>query len=958
MSERQQQKEHMNGKGSVVSSATGDGSRGGGRSTGSGGSSSRQSSSRATAATPSALNNYFEASSFGKQQPTTDLDERSRGAYSTMSHSVRSSKSKSKRTTGATSSSGGAGPSRQRLPPSSTSDDRKLPPSASKSSEGSNSMFDKLDMFLEKSRKRDRHLTRDTDQDDRSRGAYSTMSKLQKSSNRRKNHNEPSRGTVSPLRSKTSGSAATTVAGTSTSGSGSREKKSKHPSSRREVEHSGSGDSSGSDLVDFLKTSKPRGKGDIETRSAYTSMTKARKKKDGSSKRAHGSSRHRHTDLASSPIKEETVASVKEELLGFLATLPKSPKASPRPPVTARTHNSPSSSSRRGSSRRGHRVFDASLAGEDDTLGRNSKAESGGGSGHHPQQRRGSKSAHHRTGSHHHREGSQSRHRRAVDDSDVGKSSRSHHHRERSRSRHRRSGDDDNAALISPRSTTRERSRSRHIRGKEEAGHSPRREHSRSRHHRSNVDHEGGGRRRSRSRPRSAKDAATTAKSSRDRSKSRPRSSSNKEDLGGSKSSLGGRRGSLRTSGHDQRDLNSSSRGTRSKSRGRTTTSSRPVERSQRRKSGHHRSVPESPRRRKSERALSATSPGTPRTKNEKRSDRKSSTAPTGRRAYSVDPRGRRSSRTGATAGSSSRANRSSDKETTENRSSPRDAPERNRSHSVSPITAAKDRYKALLSKSDDEGVKDKMEMSDSRLEFRAKPRPSYFTEWEATDRLELSPGVDMIKKTLEADTVKDEELPPSPFTSQRADTTGDIASNKTDAAFAEKVSSNEAENVYGDADATKREVNSSKEEIAHSEPVVRARETLAAENVGRSGAETKEAEIISHKDAIPKTPMRRPTVDVAAVSTDYRTAEQHSMNDVGRTGDADTKLQISEEKDEAEEPPVDYSEEDIFSFYSWSVAKQSARKIQAERLQLKESLRDTALYRAYQRMNAAQLAG
>jgi hypothetical protein len=44
----------------------------------------------------------------------------------------------------------------------------------------------------------------------------------------------------------------------------------------------------------------------------------------------------------------------------------------------------------------------------------------------------------------------------------------------------------------------------------------------------------------------------------------------------------------------------------------------------------------------------------------------------------------------------------------------------------------------------------------------------------------------------------------------------------------------------------------------------------------------------------------------------------------------------------------MEATEVDVFSAYSWSTAKQDARKIHMERQQLRDSIRDTPFYRAY----------
>lgn len=53
------------------------------------------------------------------------------------------------------------------------------------------------------------------------------------------------------------------------------------------------------------------------------------------------------------------------------------------------------------------------------------------------------------------------------------------------------------------------------------------------------------------------------------------------------------------------------------------------------------------------------------------------------------------------------------------------------------------------------------------------------------------------------------------------------------------------------------------------------------------------------------------------------------------------------------EKPRAVYTEEDIFTSYTWSLTRQDFYKVQKERLLLKDSIRDTALFRAYQKIVA-----
>ena len=87
----------------------------------------------------------------------------------------------------------------------------------------------------------------------------------------------------------------------------------------------------------------------------------------------------------------------------------------------------------------------------------------------------------------------------------------------------------------------------------------------------------------------------------------------------------------------------------------------------------------------------------------------------------------------------------------------------------------------------------------------------------------------------------------------------------------------------------------------------------------------------------------------------------------LGSTGECDDEDEVSlslgpsrrstrgatRRKPEMEEKATAYTEHDIFSSYTWSLSTQDLHKIQRERLILKERIRDTPLFRAYRRIEA-----
>jgi hypothetical protein len=55
----------------------------------------------------------------------------------------------------------------------------------------------------------------------------------------------------------------------------------------------------------------------------------------------------------------------------------------------------------------------------------------------------------------------------------------------------------------------------------------------------------------------------------------------------------------------------------------------------------------------------------------------------------------------------------------------------------------------------------------------------------------------------------------------------------------------------------------------------------------------------------------------------------------------------------EHDDAVVDYNEEDVFTFFSWSTHRQDPQKIQRERMLLRQSIRDTPLYRVFHHVHA-----
>ena len=68
---------------------------------------------------------------------------------------------------------------------------------------------------------------------------------------------------------------------------------------------------------------------------------------------------------------------------------------------------------------------------------------------------------------------------------------------------------------------------------------------------------------------------------------------------------------------------------------------------------------------------------------------------------------------------------------------------------------------------------------------------------------------------------------------------------------------------------------------------------------------------------------------------------------------DVDPAAHEAQKETKEEEPQ--YDQEDIFTWYSWSHSRQDLRKIQKERMILRNSILDTPLYRAYERLRAIQ---
>ena len=58
--------------------------------------------------------------------------------------------------------------------------------------------------------------------------------------------------------------------------------------------------------------------------------------------------------------------------------------------------------------------------------------------------------------------------------------------------------------------------------------------------------------------------------------------------------------------------------------------------------------------------------------------------------------------------------------------------------------------------------------------------------------------------------------------------------------------------------------------------------------------------------------------------------------------------------RDDADTSATEYNEEDVFSFFSWSVKRQDQHKVQKERKLLKEAIRESPLYRVYHHAHAA----
>jgi len=254
---------------------------------------SMQAGGKASKKDAKSLNNFF-SSVFDNNAKTPDWEDRSRGAYSTVSKIQKSKTKKSRRPSKRSSVDGGPKDPLDRFLAQKSahservdSDDRsrgaystmsKIKKSSNRRSKPKRvNSSDRLENFLEKAQGNVKRV----DSDERSRGAYSTMSKMRSNSNRSKTKSRSNSHSNEPM-----------------SDSRSRPK-SKPPGSTPAA-----GKASHGGLGSFLNHSKPKQKVDADERSTYTSMTRIREAR-----------------LAAG-LEEKPIPATKEDLLALIHSMP------------------------------------------------------------------------------------------------------------------------------------------------------------------------------------------------------------------------------------------------------------------------------------------------------------------------------------------------------------------------------------------------------------------------------------------------------------------------------------------------------------------------------------------------------------------------------------------------------------------------------------------------------------
>ena len=787
------------------------------------------------------LNAFLELSA-GSFSGGMDWETGSRGAYSTVSK-MQSRKKKSG------GSSKNTGDSRPPTTKKSGKVRREKSKSDSLSTSGSNDqVFDKLDEFLKKSKTSAHRIA----SDERSRGAYSVMPRLQSTPTTtatttkkvtRTSHttteNSPSvppaamdapkspgklfRNPMSSMSSKLMAKLhSSTGRLPRVKGSSSKEEIEEEKSRQVSLDPDGvvsrtysdqgpeepsakrpsSGLSSYFGKVPVASNSGQPG----DSRSVYTSMTKARESKKSSSSKSQSSSKPAPKEEGDSPSAD--LPSVKEELLSFLATLPK---------TKVDKTMSPSSSSRKKSSK-------------------SSKS---------PKKHK-------------------SRRRKILDVTEGGEAG------ER--------GDSDLEDKEKKRRRKSEKDRGRDRESKSRKSH----------------------RKRSKSRS-SRKSISSTSHKQRDDG-----SISSGSDKESKKSS---RRPSTSHGGHRKSDRKKSERrkSARHKSDHDSSSKLHSKSSSSRKKSS---SSGISSRKSKSEKTESAFDDdvmvaSSSKSKSSK-TKRKSS-----KRSKSVDPRRRHSTK----AGYEKESIRRSQSVRRSGRDDPSLSPRKrgaegspSRSRSLSPLSrklgvTPKDHYAALLGGAEDknksESEKIKAEVKNRSKEWMSKGRMNF--DVGEMEKFELSPG-DVKSPPPAVDSKTAQDLKPAPLTPEIVSQTPIGATN-----------SSQGEEGF--------ERGAAVPAVSQTSGSATQKSVLAASNVPSSTSP--EPKGISAQDG--------------------------NVPDASNLAGVD----FEDEQPDDDESVVDYDEEDIFSFYCWSRAKQDPRRIQKERLLLRESICTTPLYRAFHRFDA-----
>ena len=134
--------------------------------------------------------------------------------------------------------------------------------------------------------------------------------------------------------------------------------------------------------------------------------------------------------------------------------------------------------------------------------------------------------------------------------------------------------------------------------------------------------------------------------------------------------------------------------------------------------------------------------------------------------------------------------------------------------------------------------------------------------------------------------------------------------------------------------------------------------EIQASEKLERSpGAHEKAAVVPDPSTTLPAVPIMdgpQKKAGPAKDSTPFTPSRRMSAEDQVKPLGSD-KIAATPTTDATDESldAVTYDEEDIFTFFSWSSSRQDPHKIQKERMLLKQSIRETPLYRAFQHLNA-----